>query len=96
MIYKPKPKGESNRELAQKIAVAIKASPLKNKEVAQQCGVKPQAVTGWKTTGRISKEMLSVLAGVVGVPLGHFMDAAPKARASKPEKEVKIDILPVL
>lgn len=70
-------KNRSNLELAAKISAAIKNSPLTAREIAQRCGVQPQSITGWKKTGRISKETLSVFADVVGVPLDHFI---PKAK----------------
>lgn len=63
----------NNLLLAKKIADAIKGSPLNSKEVADACDVTPQAVNGWKSTGRISKEMLGKLADVLKVPLSHFI-----------------------
>lgn len=69
-------RNKSNLELAEKISAAIANSSLSSKEIALRCGVQPQAVTGWKKTGRISKETLSVFASVVKVPLEHFMPSA--------------------
>ena len=84
MVYKrSKPKDEANAELAKKIAYAIQASGLKGKEVAERCGVSPQAVIGWKKTGTISKKLLPVFANVVKVPLAHFMPAIPSSPEDK-------------
>lgn len=80
MIDMPsRPKGEANRELAERIATAIDASPYAAKKIADECGVTPQAVNGWKNTGRISKDMLVKLAGVLGLPLGYFIPNADAA-----------------
>lgn len=68
-----KTKGENNKDLAEKISAAIDASRLTSSEVAKRCNVTPQAVGGWKTTGRISKDMLPIFADVVKFPLSHFI-----------------------
>jgi transcriptional regulator with XRE-family HTH domain len=78
-------KGDGNRELAAKIAAAISASPLSAKEIAEACGVTPQAINGWKTTGRISKEMLVDFAKVVKVPLAHFI--SNESPAAHPQRD---------
>lgn len=92
MIYKTDDKQKGNNvALAQKIAEAIKASGMKAREVAEKCEVTPQAVNGWKTTGRISKEMLSVFADVVGFPLEHFIPSTSPPRA---DNHLKIVHLP--
>lgn len=80
-----------NTALAKKIADAIEASGMKAREVADRCEVTPQAVNGWKTTGRIKKEMLSVLAGVLGVPLEYFI---PPTVRSEAERHLKVVHLP--
>lgn len=71
-----------NLILAKKIADAIKGSPLTAKDVADKCGVTPQAVSGWKKTGRIAKGMLGRFAEVVEVPLSHFIVASDVIRDS--------------
>lgn len=37
--------------------------------IAEKCGVTPQAVTGWLSTGRIDKENLSVISEITGYQL---------------------------
>lgn len=69
---KDKQRGD-NIALAEKIAEAIESSPLSSREVADECHVTPQAVNGWKKTGRIKKEMLGKLADVLKLPLSHFI-----------------------
>lgn len=64
---------QADLSLALKIDRAIADSRLSSKRIAELCGVSPQAVNGWKRTGRISKESLAVLVQVVGQPLEHFM-----------------------
>lgn len=61
------------KALADKIAAAIRDSGLTAREVAKNCNVTPQAVNGWKTTGRISKDMLATFASVVRLPVQHFI-----------------------
>jgi len=76
----------ANEELARKIAAAINAvkKDIKAAEIAAACGVKPQAVTGWKKTGRIGKETLSKLADFLGLPLSHFIGTGGEP---KPERK---------
>lgn len=64
---------EPNERLAALIAKAIKESGKTKKVVAIKCGVKPQAATGWTSTGRISKDTLAKLAVAVGKPLSYFL-----------------------
>lgn len=71
---------EDNLALAKKIADAIKASHLSAKEIAEQCEVKPQAVSGWKKTGRIKKATLVRFAEVVDVPLSQFISSSDGVR----------------
>jgi transcriptional regulator with XRE-family HTH domain len=66
----------NNMALAKKIASAIDASPMSAAKIAKKCGVTPQAISGWKSTGRIAKDMLAVFADVVEIPLNHFMPPA--------------------
>jgi phage repressor protein C with HTH and peptisase S24 domain len=71
----------TNEETAALIRAAIAAAPQTKAEIAERLDVSPQAITGWETTGRISKENLSGLAGILGKPIEHFIrrgSGAPK------------------
>lgn len=61
-----------SERLGERIAELIKKSRKTSVAIAKQCGVTPQAVNGWKKTGRISKDMLQVLAGVLEVDMAEF------------------------
>ena len=65
-----------NTRLAELIGKAIDSSNLKDKEVAELTGVTPQAVYGWRTTGRIRKGTLKKLAQATNTQLGYFLDDA--------------------
>lgn len=69
----PKAKGDANKVLAGKIAEAIKRSERTAASIAEDLGISPQAVNGWKKTGTISKDMLTRFAELVGVPVGYFI-----------------------
>jgi transcriptional regulator with XRE-family HTH domain len=71
---------EGNQALALLIARAIEGSGLKGKRIAELCGVKPQAVSNWKTTGRIDKQNLEKLARLTGQPLEYFSTLRPEER----------------
>lgn len=75
--------------LSHRIREAIDGSGKSRAEIAEQCGVTPQAVNGWLTTGRISKLKIARLASVTGLPLEFFMPTdvpavAPPAPALRP------------
>ncbi|HEX8957077.1 MAG TPA: helix-turn-helix transcriptional regulator [Burkholderiaceae bacterium] len=71
---------EGNQALALLIARAMKDSGLSGKEIAELCGVTSQAVSNWKSTGRIDKQNLEKLAGLAGKPLEYFSTLPPEAR----------------
>jgi hypothetical protein len=43
--------------------------------LADACKVTPQAVNGWRTTGRIAKRHLAKVAELTGKPLEYFLNA---------------------
>jgi hypothetical protein len=61
-----------NQALALLIRQAISESGVLGREIARLCEVKPQAVSNWKTTGRIEKQNLEKLAGITNKPLAFF------------------------
>jgi len=59
--------------LAHRICQAIEESKLTAAQIAAECGVTPQAVNGWKRTGRIGKGHLPKLAEMTGKSLEWFL-----------------------
>jgi hypothetical protein len=64
----------ANAVLAQRIAQAIESSGKTAKAIAEEVQVKPQAVNGWKTTGRIGKDTLVRFALAVNRDPMEFLD----------------------
>lgn len=60
--------------LANKIRQAIASTEgLDKKTIAEKLGVTKQSITGWESTGRISKDNLGKLAELLSVPLTWFL-----------------------
>ncbi len=74
---------EGNQALALLIARAMEDSGLMGKRIAELCGVKPQAVSNWKTTGRIDKQNLEKLARLTGKPLEYFSTLPAEERPAR-------------
>jgi transcriptional regulator with XRE-family HTH domain len=64
-------------ELARRVKQAIDDSGMTSAQIAAACGVSPQAVNGWKKTGRIGKEQLPKLAQLTGRPLDWWLSGEP-------------------
>lgn len=62
-----------NAAMAAKIRKAINGLDLTKAQLAERLSVTPQAITGWETKGRISKQSLASLARLVGLPIEHFL-----------------------
>lgn len=62
-------------DLAKRIRMAMdnRVPPLGGSELAEACGVTPQAVSGWRKNGRVHKRHLETLAELTGKPLEHFL-----------------------
>ncbi|MGF6504682.1 helix-turn-helix domain-containing protein [Paraburkholderia sp. 32] len=60
-------------DLARRVRQALAEARLTSAEVAVACGVTPQAVNGWKKTGRIGKEQLPKLVELTGRPLSWWL-----------------------
>ncbi len=45
--------------------------------LASACKVSPQAVNGWRTTGRVAKKHLTKIAELTGRPLEYFLGENP-------------------
>lgn len=52
--------------LADRLSFAFAYSGIRKADVARACNVTPQAVSGWTRTGRISKELIFVIADLTG------------------------------
>lgn len=70
-----------NKALSAKIRLAIEQSGIDKKEIADAVGVTKQSITGWETTGRISKSSLSKLAALLQIEIRWFIpdEAAVKS-----------------
>ncbi|MDY7807576.1 helix-turn-helix transcriptional regulator [Burkholderia stagnalis] len=71
-------------EMARRITQALDELPLPLAEVAAACGVSPQAVNGWKRTGRIGKDQLPKLAQLTGRPLSWWLGIEETESAESP------------
>jgi phage repressor protein C with HTH and peptisase S24 domain len=63
----------ANQTLAERIRTAIADSGRTKAEIAGECGVTPQALTGWEKTGKVTKNNLARLAELTGKPLEYFL-----------------------
>lgn len=64
-----------NQLLSNKIRQAIaSANNIDKKTIAERLGVTKQSVTGWETTGRITKGNLIKLAELLSIQLSWFLD----------------------
>lgn len=64
----------TNEILSAKLRLAIKESGLEKKDIADKLGVTKQSVTGWESTGRISKGNLAKLALLLQIPHDLFIN----------------------
>lgn len=66
--------------LAAKLVKAMSLNPgLTAKKIAAECGVTPQAVNGWRTTGRIDKKQIPKLVRLTGYTSDWWLDANPES-----------------
>jgi hypothetical protein len=84
LIHGPDNHGENHLvldalELARRLRQAMDtASPrITSAAVAKACAVTPQAVHGWRKTGRIAKRYLTPIAALTKRPLEYFLDDVP-------------------
>lgn len=77
--------------LAEKLRFLVDGKFVQQSALADACGVSPQAVTGWKRTGRIAKKHLAVIADMSGVTVEWLLSPDPPShetvvamRAPKP------------
>lgn len=74
-------------ELARRIREAMdKHQPkIKSSRIAELCKVTPQAVNGWRKTGRVAKRHLAVISRETEKPLEHFLGIGSGASEFKAE-----------
>lgn len=73
----PRMKSSSDTaSVAARITQAIEQSGKTAAQIAQACGVTPQAVNGWKKTGRIGKGQLPALAELTGKSVQWLINGA--------------------
>ena len=60
---------QNARDLAERLSKAMKAANIDNRAMAEACGVTSQAVSQWKSSGRVHKKHLPVLANLLGKPV---------------------------
>jgi phage repressor protein C with HTH and peptisase S24 domain len=63
----------TNEELAARVRATLDSLPISRAQFAEKVGVSAQAITGWQTTGRISRQKLRALADISGRPLEFFL-----------------------
>lgn len=71
MVKKPAVKTADVEERAERIKPALQG--VNQASLAAACGVTPQAVNGWKKTGRIDKRHLQTIARFTGRPVEYFL-----------------------
>ncbi|WP_254057267.1 S24 family peptidase [Stenotrophomonas sp. ZAC14A_NAIMI4_1] len=73
-----------NNELARRIRFAFEHSPRGTKaRVAKECGINPQAITGWERKGAIDKAYIPALARYTGRRVEYFLDAGVDDKESQ-------------
>lgn len=62
-------------ELAKRIREAMDEAkpPVLGADLAEACKVTPQAVSGWRSTGRVGKQQLMNISRLTGRPLEYFV-----------------------
>ena len=63
------------KELAKRLRAAMDDAkpPVLSVDLAQACGVTPQAVSGWRKNGRLAKGHLPAISRMTGKPLEYFV-----------------------
>lgn len=77
----------SSAEVARRLKKALKNKGKTQAAIASLCGVTPQALTGWLTTGAIHKRHLIAIAEFLNEPIHYFIDpdydpASPRAQGA--------------
>jgi transcriptional regulator with XRE-family HTH domain len=70
-----------NAHLARRVREAIVGAGLSQAAAAKRCGVTPQAIGKWVTTGELSVANLMRLADATGQAIGFFFPQSSECRA---------------
>lgn len=61
--------------------------PVSGSDLARECHVSPQAVSGWRRTGRVQKGFLPTIARMTGKPVEYFLlETVPAKSLSSPTR----------
>src|SRR5574343_902574 len=71
--------------LAERIRIAIDG--FSKSEIARECGVSRQAVTGWIKNGRIDKAHLITLSKITGIPIEYWLGGDTPTQDLDPHEE---------
>ncbi|WP_229296430.1 S24 family peptidase [Stenotrophomonas nematodicola] len=78
-----------NNELARRIRFAFEHSSRGTKaRVAKECGINPQAITGWERKGAIDKAHIPALARLTGRRVDYFLESSVEDGDSQGEEAV--------
>jgi hypothetical protein len=63
------------REIAKRLREAMDEAkpPIRGSDLAIACGVTPQAISGWRETGRLAKRHLPTISRVTGRSVEYFI-----------------------
>lgn len=62
-----------SERVAERLRAALLDSKVSDVQLASECGVTKQAITGWKKTGRIAKKHLPTVAALTHKPVEYFL-----------------------
>jgi transcriptional regulator with XRE-family HTH domain len=62
-----------SKELGRRIKKALEDAGVTGADLAAACRVSPQAVSGWKRTGRVHKSHIPILANLTGKSVEYFL-----------------------
>lgn len=71
-------------EMARRIKRAMDEAdpPVSGSDLARECGVSPQAVSGWRRTGRVQKRHMPTISRLTGKPMEYFFAEHVPMRAN--------------
>lgn len=70
-----------------KMAMDEADPPVTGTDLSNACGVTPQAVSGWRSTGRVGKRHLTTIARMTGKPVEYFVaERVPDKNQSIPTR----------
>jgi hypothetical protein len=71
------------KEIGRRITKAMDEAEVAGAALAEACGVTPQAISGWRSTGRFHKKHLPTIATLTGKPMEYFVsEAVPEKKTN--------------